>query len=429
MFRPQPDTFLASTALEDDPDAQAERRLDQAFSVLAVTVAALAALLTANRLYGASWPSVLCIGSGVLGIGALLGRWVILSKVTLLRNISGTIYDQALLDLGSSGRQAFPAPSSTAPLRHVAQAFAEMARVTRKQSARGERLKAWHDQAHTAVCASRVEGAQLAAQIAEDAEALSVISDRIATSDQVLGQEVASVTASCNLTHEALFRAADRASALAASVRETTQRARHMSEGCVQLSHAAFKTHEAVALLADGTPLINGSINEIAAALERADRLAATATDLATPTEGGSAAAPILDEVRALAASCASTLRNTLLVVEDLSKRAMETDRRTAELGSSVALIHDLGQAVGYAVQQQSADITEILQSVYETRAGFASVRAGVAEVECARNARPPVGKAVERLARDLPNRASNVAALLRGIPDFAPQETYNDER
>ena len=102
-----------------------------------------------------------------------------------------------------------------------------------------------------------------------------------------------------------------------------------------------------------------------------------------------------------------------------------EANRRTMEILELVGVNHDLGRAVSHAVEQQGDEIARILTELYEARPGFATLRAGVEAVTHACEVRSDAADAIRKTARILPIHAENLANVLRGQPDLAPQIDY----
>ena len=297
----------------------------------------------------------------------------------------------------------------------------DLANAIRRTQAERTKLDAVLAARNDGLQEGRQQAQQIAGEMMRQAEAVSVAALQVTATDLQIVSSAESAGQSLQTTENAVARALDGIATIAASVRSTTSGAQQMTAAAVQMAEVAHSTHACIASLDDHTAKMVVALDVIEQSLQAAASLGHAANIEAT-AQGASAPAfaRLASELQDVAGICQPALAEVGTALRELVAQTTEANRRTMEIAELVGANHDIGRAVGHAVEQQGQEIARILTELYEARPGFATLRAGVEAVTLACT-RTDATDRLKKTANALPSQAEKLATVLRGLPDLTP--------
>ncbi len=407
MFRPTPGPFFGSTHETGFEAGTRASSIVSCFSALAVLGAVSVAI--GAYLHGGADPfDVLILVCIALLAPSVLGIWLARQAASESRRLIARIHD---------GVMATPARDKLAAPQAVETGVDGVVGLIGTLALRAQRLGSTEETARSmrqAVSAGRMQADRLTAELGRHAANLTTAATQIDEAHHNIARETKASAHAFTLGETALTRAAEATDRLIDRVSATTSHVSQMASIATHLSEAAHATHKAVAENAERASILASALDEIGRFIRAVTPSSGQASHHPGPAAGDGAL-----DVQDTALQCERALAAAQSIVRDLLQEAGAASRRTSEMAETIAQQHEAGQAMGYAVQQQSADIEAILNQMYEARSGFAMLRASVEAVSAA-SATPAnaVGR-VRAAALRLPSESERLAQMLRGIPDF----------
>ena len=417
MFRPAPDTFFGSTREDGLPGEGLAETIVPCFATLAV-IGALAVWVGAYIRDGHADPfEVLKVSCCVLLAPALLGVWLSRRIAAEPQRVITRLYAMILHGMTPPGPLSAP---------HVAEVgvdgIAGLIGQILRRTMRLARVEQAAQAMRQALCSGQAQAARLTVDLRYEAADLAQAATQIGSTGACIAREMQASAGSLTLGDLALARAADTIECITANVRATTCCVEQMTSTAVHLSDIAHATHAAVAGHEDRSSHLVVALDRIEQAVQTAVRLL---RDAAQPEarmlaeEGGPAG--LAHQMIHAAGDCQPALFAAHTMLRELMAETKAANTRIVELGEIIGKQHELGLAVGHAVQQQAADIGAVLTDLYEARSGFAMLRASVDAVAQAGSMGLDVAGRMRETALRLPSQADRMAEILRGIPDFGP--------
>lgn len=418
MHRPIAGQFHGSQPTEDVGELSSlADKLNLAFAILALLGAA-AVWVGAYAM--ADDPNLFEVLKGsclLLLLPSLIGLWIVRQAERAPGEALAGIYRAVFRRLAQGEKVAVPSTDPQGGYRGLAGLLANLAMTTRKLRLRHGEDRERLAVANLALACGRAQAGQLADQIRMDTACLTRTAARIEAAGAGLSDQIAAATSAFDASDAAIGRALDGATNLASAVRATTAGAERMTALAVGLAQVAHETQRTIADLDDRSTSLSVMLDQVASVLGRA---ACDAQAPGTPDAEARAATLLGASEQILA-----TLQDGMLILRELLSATGEANRRTAEISELVRSNHEVGHAIGHAVQQQAEDIAGILLQLYEARAGFVTLRAGVDAVARTGPLQAGTVDTLRETAQRLPNRAETIATILRNIPDFAPPPEY----
>ena len=421
MQRPIPGSFQGSMPAEATIDAGLGTDIETALGGSAIVMAIAAWVLT-FALSDRSPPWLaLKVGSGVLLAISLLGLWL-RRKVAKAPHIeTNGIYQAVLRRMAQGGTAVRNAPAEGGYAGLTALIVDLVALVRRTQAGRA-RLEAVLTTSRSGIQEGRQSAQRVVSEIRHQAEILTDAAFRVSATDLSLVRRADTVARSLETADNAVIRAIDGMTTIAASVQTTTAGAQQMSAAAVKMAEVAHHTRRSITDLDDRTANMVVALDVIERSLHvGAASEQAGGKPAAEQGVSDAASAQTALHSQAVAASCERALADLAAGLHDLIAQTADAHRRTSEIAELVGANHDVGLAVSHAVEQQGQEITRILTELYEARPGFATLRAGVEAVTLACANRSDATDAIGKAVRMLPSQAETLANLLRGLPDLAP--------
>ena len=408
MFRPTPGPFLGSTCETGVEAGACASSIVACFSAVALLGAASVAIGACLHGVHTDPFDILKLVCIALLAPSVLGMWLARQAASESRRLISRIHD---------GVMTRPARDTLAAPRAVETGVDGVVGLIGTLALRAQRLGSAEETARSmrqAVSAGRMQADRLAAELGRHAASLTVAATQIDEAQNSVARETEASAHAFAFGETALTRAAEATERLIDRVSATTSHISQMGSIATRLSEAAHATHKAVAENAERASILASTLDEIGRFIR-----AVAALNGQTSQHPASADQDGALHIRDAALHCEHALAAAQPILRALMQEAAAASRRTSDMAETIAQQHEAGQAMGYAVQQQSADIDAILKEMYEARSGFAMLRASVEAVSTA-SARPAnaIGR-VRAAALRLPSEGERLAQMLRGIPDF----------
>ncbi len=424
MRRPVPNVFQGSMSTHVGGCVRLQSDIEWALGSSALLLAFGAWGLTSSLLSpSCPWLAVK-IGCGVLLAVSLLGLWLKRKALQAPQLETTGIYQAVLRRMADSGgaiRNA-PAEGGYAGLTGL---IGDLASLLHRMQAGRAKLEADLAAGHSASRKGRQQAQRIARAMSKDAETLSDAAARVDFTGLHLVREAAGAARSLEMADTAVARAIDGISAVAASVRATTSGAQQMTAAAVQMAEIAHTTHRCVADLDDKTAKLVLALDSIEQVLQVATARQASSIGVAENEVLNPSLASIALEWQEVAGGCQPVLGEAGAAMRDLIAHTVDAHRRTMEIADLVAANHEIGRAVSHAVERQGQEIARILTELYESRPGFATLRAGVEAVTLACATSTEAADTLRQSAKVLPAQAEALANILRSLPDLPASTDY----
>ncbi len=422
MFPPVPAPFAGSVLQAPPVDHRLSQLLDRCFGTLAIFTGACAAT-EAGLLEHAAWQTSLAAGCLAMMPPVMLGFWAI-ERAGALSSLSvARLYDRVAHSLrASAGSQAVAAGRET-PLDSFAGLVSGTVRQLRHSLAAQARTRQAARSANAALQSRREQASQLASHLRGDGAAMADAASGIMANSARLADAAAEASNGAAATGDAVAKVTDQAVGLAGSARHVTDQITRMTQIAANAAEAAHGAHIHLAGLDTRARGLETTVSQVSRALQMAGACGREAG--AQSASGAPVSADLAANLREMA-SCADTALTTMLaVVTGLITETEAAHRRIADLSALLHSQHEMGDALGQSVGEQSEDIAQMLGLVEEAHSGFAAVQAGMDAISRRNNAQLANAEALRGSISRLPAHADTIAAILRGIPDFSPPLEY----
>ncbi len=406
MFRPVPAHFNGSLAPDAVLPFALPQLIENIFAALAIAMAAGFCLAG----WATGWAGMLAIASSVVIVVAVPGLWLAEQASEAPRTFAAScwslIWSDIETDADPSAFRSPPEGGAQALASVVAGGFHQLRRLQ-------ARYKGLRDAAGTAsrtLRAGRREALQVETLLRSDGASIAEAASSVMAASANLAETTAAATDRAEATREQLQAATECALGLASATRATTAEIIAMANAAVSASERAFGAQRNVAALDAKCAALACTAEQVGQALRAAGSI------------GDASGSPDMEgRLRAMAEAADHALFAMQITAAELR---VETDRavtRLGELGELIHKQHQLGQALGHAVEQQSQEIAGMIEHLSGAHAGMDELRAGVEAITRSGDARLANAEALRGAACRLPAHADAIAGILRNLPDFAP--------
>ena len=424
MHRPVAAPFYGSTIDDQGMGETPAQSLERPLSAVSI-LAALATWGAARALLPQTDLSIALEASSLmLLVCSLIGCWVAQAADNASRNTVASLYNAVFRRLSLTGRQAVhnaPAQDSYSGVAGLIGDFALLIRRLRAVLASERQDKAALSQV---LEQCREQAQRVANHIRQEAGNLAETAAEMDFAREHLMREQAVTTQSVSTSETSMDCAASKLAALTDSVRVITAGAGQMTSVTIDLSKHTQSAQRQVAESEENILALTTALDQIEHALQTAAALGhATAARSAGVQD--ERLVSIARELQDVASTCRPALDLASKTVRQLVAEIAEANRRTIEVSNLVLTHREISEAIGQAVQQQGADITQSLNHIYEARTGFAAIRASIDNITSGKDVRPEIADKLRLAALHLPEQAESIATLLHGVPDLAPYSRF----
>jgi hypothetical protein len=320
------------------------------------------------------------------------------------------------------------APGEDSPLQAWSLMVAITIRKLRRLQARAVRLREHADAANQLLGAGRNGASVLARQLRADGSNIAEAASGIMIASARLADDTQAAEAAADGAERDVSAAIEAADRVAAATRVTTAEIARMAQSSAEAASVAFAAQRHVASLDERSAALAEAAERIGRALPLAIAAGTSASIYgARAGADGYAAMELGADLQQMAAATAETLLAMLLAVGELRTETGRASGRVAELADLIHHQHQLGLAVCHAVDQQGADIAQVLAHLSGAREGISTLQEGVAAVTRGFGLRQGEAEILRGAAGRLPGHADTIAAILRGIPDFAVPRDFGE--
>ncbi len=417
MFPPIPAAFSGSLPEPDAVQAPMARLVQATFAALAVVAAGGAGLAALLLDRAPTWPMVTALACAALLVPALAGLLLARRLGEEPARIVARLVELTMAHAQTGGGAVARPPMAADGPRSLGALFGETILRLRRMQRGQERTQAAAGALNAALRAGRSEAELLAMRLRGDGSTVAEAASGILQASARLRADAVTAAADAALATDTVGGIAGRSATLAASVRAVTGQVRQMTEMAVAVSETAMGTQADLARLAGRAAALDGT----AAQLRRALHLATACLRQAEALEPAGAAADLATNLRDMAAGAEEGLQAMGTVIAALRQEAAAASRRVAELCAVIQSQHELGGALGHAVDQQGQEIARTLAGLGAAYDTCSAVAAQVAAIGAGNEGNMAAAEVLRGAGDRLPAHAEVIARILRGIPDFAP--------
>jgi hypothetical protein len=324
--------------------------------------------------------------------------------------------------------ERFRPPGDDSPLQAWSLLVAITIRKLRRLQARAARLREHADATNQLLGAGRNGASAVARQLRADGNNIAEAASGIMIASARLADDTQAAAAAADGAGRDVNAAIDAAASLAAATRATTTEITRMAQSAAEAAGVAFAAHRHVASLDERSAALAVAGERIGRALTLAIAAGKSASVYgARAGADGHGAMELGADLQQMAAATAETLLAMQLAVGELRTETGRASGRLSELADLIQHQHQLGLALGHAVDQQGADIARVLSHLFGANEGISMLREGVAAVTRGFGLRQGEAEILRGAAGRLPGHADTIAAILRGIPDFAVPRDFGE--
>ena len=424
MFPPVPAPFAGSVPPALLEDRRLARLLDRCFAAVAVFTGACAGI-EAGVLEGAPWPASLGAGCLAMLPPIVLGFWAVGRAGAVSGLAVARLYDRVAQHIHAPGGRQAVSAGAESPVDSFAGLVSGTVRRLRGSLAAHARTRDSATAASAALQSGRAQAGQLAVHLRGDGAAMaSAASGLMAASARLAGDALQTADGAA-ASEQAVARLADQTVGIAGSVRHVSTQITRMGAIATRAAGVAKSAQARLAGLDTSARGLSATAGQVGRALQMAG---ACGRQAGAQMASGHAVSADLAENLAEMARCADTALDAMLAtVTGLQAETAAANRRLAELSSLIESQHELGDAMGQAVEQQGAHVAHVLGLIEEAHTGLAAVRAGMDTIRGCQNTQLADAEALRSSIDRLPAHADTIAAILRAIPDFMPTALEED--